>query len=91
MIERLVNKPDDLTSAADSVVIGTLNERYARLNEKWAEAEADLKQFPIPLPVMHKCSDDGEGYWTYLGFAKVKGAWRICWGTEYHSDPQGVH
>lgn len=74
-----IRTADDLKSAQDSVVIETLNDRYARLNEKWAEAEADLKQFPIPYYVKHLCIDEGDGFLNYLGFVKINGAWRICW------------
>ena len=85
-----IRTADDLASAQDSVVIETLNDRYARLNEKWAAAEADLKQFPIPFPVEY-CTDDDVQYSTYLGFVKVKGAWRICCGELNHADPEGDH
>src|SRR5262245_13449122 len=75
---RKVRTADDLAAAPDSMVVDVLNDRYQKLNEKWEEAEASLKRFPIPHEVTHCISSD-DSYETYLGFAKVKGAWRICW------------
>jgi len=82
-----IRTADDLKSAPDKVLISTLNDRYTKLNEVWADAEADLKQFPIPHYV-EVIADDHDSWCSYLGFVKVKGAWRICWGSLHQQDPE---
>jgi hypothetical protein len=63
-----------------------LNTRYRELNKLWEQAEANLKELPIPVDVqfVYKSVDadperpNEEQIHYHLGFARSKGGWRIC-------------
>jgi len=70
--------------------------RYDQLNALWLKAEERLTKYHIPRSVEHiyrEClideRDPGSGpVWDCLGLQKVKGKWRICWGSYCYSDPE---
>jgi hypothetical protein len=73
-----------------------LNARYKELNKLWEQAEASLKELPIPVDVqlVYKSVDadpqrPNEAQINYhLAFARSKGGWRICVDTSHDSFPQ---
>ncbi|MFO0821529.1 MAG: hypothetical protein U0792_00030 [Gemmataceae bacterium] len=77
-------------------VAEALNARYKELNKLWEQAEADLKELPIPVDVqiVYKSVDadserPGEAQIHYhLGFCRSKGGWRICFDTSHDNFPQ---
>jgi hypothetical protein len=77
-------------------VVEALSQRYKELNKLWEDAEADLKEIPIPIdvPLCYKSVDaDSErpGEYqirSYLAFARSKGGWRICYGTQHDAFPE---
>ncbi len=68
-----------------------LNVRYKELNKLWEQAEASLKELPIPVDVhfVYKSVDadperPNEAQVHYhLGFCRSKGGWRICMDTSH--------
>src|SRR5579884_1635348 len=62
-----------------------LNARYKELNKLWEQAEASLKELPIPVDVhlVYESVDadpmrPGEAQiHSHLGFVRSKGGWRI--------------
>jgi hypothetical protein len=77
-------------------VILALDSRYKDLNKLWEEAEADLKQIPIPVDVPYRYKSNfadhpvgpGPQIHDYLGFVKSKGGWRICYGSLHDAFPE---
>jgi len=73
-----------------------LFERYDQLNALWLEAEKQLSKFHIPCPVCYEYATDeeysGQHYCPVighcLGLQKVKGQWRICYGTYFYPAPE---
>ena len=69
-------------------VVEALSTRYKELNKLWENAEADLKEIPIPVDVPHlyKSVDadperPGEHQiHSYIGIVRSTGGWRICSG-----------
>src|SRR4051812_43311875 len=67
-------------------VVEALSTRYKELNKLWEDAEADLKEIPIPVDVKYRYrSEDADPtrpneyqIHYYIAFAKSKGGWRIC-------------
>ena len=78
---------DGLSGASDVAVFKAVGDSYAKLNETWAAAEADLLKFSVPTPVIHDIGcDEHETF--HLGFVRHDGKWRICWGyLPHHSQP----
>ena len=78
------------------LAIEALNKRYAELNKLWEDAEANLKEFPVPFDVTYcyKTEDadpdrPGEAQINYhIAFARAKGGWRICFDTSHDNFPQ---
>jgi len=67
-------------------VVAALNTRYKELNKLWEDAEADLREIPIPIDVKYRYKSEPadpdrpdlyENHY-YIAFAKSKGGWRIC-------------
>jgi hypothetical protein len=76
-------------------VTESLDRRYKELNKLWEDAEADLKEIPIPVDVKFcyesidaDMSRPGEHQiHSYLGFVRSKGGWRICFGADHDAFP----
>jgi hypothetical protein len=73
-----------------------LNKRFAELNKLWEQAEADLRKIPVPEEVSYcygsqdEHPEDAPGRFDvnyHIGFARVKGSWRICWSVTRDTDP----
>ena len=73
---------------SDTPLINAVNDSYAKLNETWAEAEADLLKFSVPVEVVHEIGGYDDNC-HYLGFVQHQGKWRICWGYSSNSDDPG--
>lgn len=80
------------TTAADprrAKVAQEHDQRYKELNKLWEEAEKDLAEIPHPRDVYfyyHTYQPDEFEHpeyacLDYLGFVRVEGGWRICYGS----------
>jgi hypothetical protein len=79
-------------------VAEALDSRFKVLNKLWEDAEAELRQIPMPEDVVPKhfksISLDppneprGDSLYYFLGFVKSKGGWRICVGALYEVSSQ---
>jgi hypothetical protein len=77
-------------------VVEALSTRYKELNKLWEDAEADLKEIPIPVDVKHRYkSVDADPMRPneyqihhYIAFARSKGGWRICYDAAHDAFPE---
>lgn len=78
-------------------VVAALGKRYKALNQLWENAEADLKEIPVPVDVPYRYKSvsvdephEPRGFEMhfYIGFVKSKGGWRICHGTQHDGYPE---
>jgi hypothetical protein len=77
-------------------VVEALTTRYKELNKLWEDAEADLKEIPIPVDVKYPYkSEDADPMRPneymirhYIAFARSKGGWRICHDTTHDGYPE---
>jgi hypothetical protein len=75
----------DLSGASDAAVIKSVGETYAKLNETWAAAEADLLKFSVPVPVVLELGED-DNETSYMGFLRWGAKWHICLGYQPHHE-----
>lgn len=70
--------------------------RYKELNKLWEDAEADLKEIPIPVDVKY-CYKSADAdpmrpneyqIHYFIGFARSKGGWRICFDIAHDAFPE---
>jgi hypothetical protein len=77
-------------------VVEALSKRYKELNKLWEDAEADLKEIPVPVDIRFcyesvDADPERPGEYqihSFLAFARSKGGWRICFGTAHDAFPQ---
>ena len=76
--------------------VEALNKRYKELNKLWEDAEASLKEIPVPCDVIltyksveaYPDRHNGAGIHSQLGFVRAKGGWRICQDTSHDDFPE---
>jgi hypothetical protein len=81
--------PTPLAEPRKKQLAEALGKRYSELSKLWEDAEADLREIPIPVDVrfcyrsvITDAAKPGEDQiHSYLGFVRSKGGWRICYGT----------
>jgi hypothetical protein len=84
------------TNQRKKQAVEVLGKRYKELNKLWENAEADLKEIPVPVDVKFcyesvsadpKHTDEYQIH-LYLGFVRSKGGWRICFGYQHETFPE---